>query len=70
MRQDFNNNSKSHLNLKAIFQVFVSSTYLSLDKMDAIAKYIFFRWIFVNEKFRIVIKISLKFVPKVQIYSI
>ena len=69
MRQDFNDNAKSHLNLKAIFQVFVSSTNLSLDKMDAIAKYIF-RWIFVDEKFRLVIKTSLKFVPKVQIYSI
>ena len=39
-------------------------THLPLDKMAAILADDIFRCIFVNEKFIILIKISLKFVPK------
>ena len=39
-------------------------THLSLDKNGAILAEDIFRCIFVNEKFCILIKISLKFVPK------
>ena len=39
-------------------------THLSLNKMAAILQLMFFRCIFVNEKFYILTKISLKFVPK------
>ena len=35
--------------------------------MVAISQTIFLRWIFMNEKFYILMKISLKFVPKVPI---
>ena len=39
-------------------------TYLSLDKMAAISQTPFSNAFFFNEKFFILIKISLKFVPK------
>ena len=39
-------------------------THLSLDKMEAILAADIFKCIFVNEKVRILIKMSLKFVPK------
>ena len=40
-----------------------SLTHLSLDKMAAISQDDIFRCIFMNEKFCILIQISLKFVP-------
>ena len=48
--------------LKTLSSVFL--THLPLDKMVAISQTIFFMCIFMNEKFCIFIKISLKFVPK------
>ena len=41
-----------------------SLTHLRLDKMDAILADNIFKWIFLNENGRILIQISLKFVPR------
>ena len=44
-------------------------THLPLDKMASILEDDNFKWIFVNENDRILIRISLKFVPKSRIYN-
>ena len=53
--------STSHQAIIIVNQVL---THLTLDKIAAGLAYDIFKCIFLNEKFNIVIQISLKFVPK------